>query len=456
MIGVGVNNAYISRLVSFRTLCYTAVFALIALVFLAFNPAVNVISRAEDEIEPVTEMTVTSGDLAATVDIINPHGAFVESDAADITVTTNNYTGYTLRIRASSDDEDGTKLVYGDNAIESISSASTAEEFGSQNWGILPSKYNSSENLLYQPAPTIEGAVLDVTDSPNEEANAYTLAFGVKVDGLLPVGTYNNTFIIEASGNPASYTIDYDDAGGAIINTPDDEWGSSTEAEVYISEQIPERTGYDYVSWCSGDITTVNGVDSCSGTTYQPGDAIYLSKLASNDIRLKSMWSPTRYTISYNLNGGSATNPTEYNIVANNITLSNPTRNGYTFTGWTGTGISSASTSVTIATGSIGNRSYTANWTPTNYTISYTLNGGSATNNTSYNIETNSFTLTNPTRTGYTFKGWSGTGLSGDSNKTVTIAKDQLEIDLIRQTGPLILTRLPVKTGLWMLLIMGR
>ena len=69
------------------------------------------------------------------------------------------------------------------------------------------------------------------------------------------------------------------------------------------------------------------------------------------------------YTISYNLNGGSVSgNPTSYNYSTAAFTLKNPTRSGFTFTGWTGTGLSSASTSVTVATHSYGNRSYTANW----------------------------------------------------------------------------------------------
>ncbi len=41
----------------------------------------------------------------------------------------------------------------------------------------------------------------------------------------------------------------------------------------------------------------------------------------------------------------------------------------------------------------------------------------------SYTVESNSFTLNNPSLSGYVFKGWSGTGLSGDNNKTVTINK---------------------------------
>ena len=55
------------------------------------------------------------------------------------------------------------------------------------------------------------------------------------------------------------------------------------------------------------------------------------------------------------------------------------------------------------------------------FNITYDLNDGtvSGTNPTSYNVNTNTFTLINPTRTGFTFKGWSGTDLEGDENTTV-------------------------------------
>ena len=57
------------------------------------------------------------------------------------------------------------------------------------------------------------------------------------------------------------------------------------------------------------------------------------------------------------------------------------------------------------------------------YTISYTLNSGSVSGNpTTYNVNTATFTLRNPSRTGYTFAGWTGTGLSG-ATQTVTISK---------------------------------
>lgn len=73
---------------------------------------------------------------------------------------------------------------------------------------------------------------------------------------------------------------------------------------------------------------------------------------------------PIDYTITYNLDGGTASNPLTYTIETETFTLSNPIKAGYTFTGWSGTGLEGeANMTVTIAKGSTGDRSYTAHWT---------------------------------------------------------------------------------------------
>ena len=64
-------------------------------------------------------------------------------------------------------------------------------------------------------------------------------------------------------------------------------------------------------------------------------------------------------------------------------------------------------------------------WQTDTYAITYDLNGGTAAegNPDSYTVETETITLKNPTRPGFTFTGWSGTGLTGEDNLTVTIPK---------------------------------
>ena len=167
-----------------------------------------------------------------------------------------------------------------------------------------------------------------------------------------------------------------------------------------------------------------------NGTAVQPVNGVYTISNLQADQAVVATFAPINYTISYNLAGGSLpadkTNPATYTIESNAITLVNPVRAGYTFEGWTGTDLENPTKTVTIAKGSMGNRSYTATWKVINYTISYDLAGGALpqnqTNPTTYTVESNAITLVNPTRTGYTFEGWTGTDLENPT-KTVTIAK---------------------------------
>lgn len=63
-------------------------------------------------------------------------------------------------------------------------------------------------------------------------------------------------------------------------------------------------------------------------------------------------------------------------------------------------------------------------WAPVRYAIRYELDGGTAEGNPgSYTIETESFTLNDPVKDGYTFTGWSGSGLDGEENRAVTIER---------------------------------
>ena len=116
------------------------------------------------------------------------------------------------------------------------------------------------------------------------------------------------------------------------------------------------------------------------GRTVQPEGDTYVIQSLMNDISVAATYAPITYQIAYNLAGGVADNPLTYNIETETFTLANPTREHYVFAGWTGTGLDKPAETVTIEKGSIGNREYTATWTPLDYAITYELDGGSVDN----------------------------------------------------------------------------
>ena len=81
--------------------------------------------------------------------------------------------------------------------------------------------------------------------------------------------------------------------------------------------------------------------------------------------------------------------------------------------------------------GTDGDVTLTAQLTITDYTITYDLDGGSVAtaNPTTYNVETPTFTLNNPTKPGYTFIGWTE-GNDNTRMPTVTITKGSSTKDL--------------------------
>jgi len=101
-------------------------------------------------------------------------------------------------------------------------------------------------------------------------------------------------------------------------------------------------------------------------------------------ITLSATFAPISYTLTYDLAGGKmasgVTNPSTYTIETATFTLKNPTRDHYDFTGWTGTDLAAPTQTVTIAKGSTGDRTYTANWTEKTYTVTISGAGVTASN----------------------------------------------------------------------------
>lgn len=136
---------------------------------------------------------------------------------------------------------------------------------------------------------------------------------------------------------------------------------------------------------------------------------------------VNNSFSSKKYAISINANGGSFDN-VEIVVKNNKTTLPTPARSGYTFSGYSivDNGDVAYYTNINNVNELNGKKLY-AKWNTITYSISYNLNGGSISSQpTNYNIE-QTITLPTPTRNGYTFTGWTGTGV-GSAKKNVTIS----------------------------------
>ena len=130
--------------------------------------------------------------------------------------------------------------------------------------------------------------------------------------------------------------------------------------------QIIVKNGSEFTAPASGGLTRPDGDNGSyfmwlgsDGNLYAPGESV--PKVVTT---LTAQWTVHQYTITYDLAGGTVEgNPNTYTIETKAFTLKNPTKSGYTFTGWSGTGLDGENNmTVTIPTGSTGNRTYTAHW----------------------------------------------------------------------------------------------
>ena len=220
---------------------------------------------------------------------------------------------------------------------------------------------------------------------------------------------YRCTGYFDASSGGTKY---YNGNGTAAktawdLGTGDLSSGLTLYAQWEIAEQAVNVTAGTGVSgvYLSTNQNATSG--SASGTKFNSGSTVYAFATLAKGYKAKSGWVKVSgtadtegakyrvssqtvgtstvnfgtisadlitYTITYNgLSGASVSgNPSSYNVTSAAFTLNNPTKTGYTFVGWSGTGISGTSKSVTVASGSIGNRTYTAAFNANTYQV--TLN----------------------------------------------------------------------------------
>ena len=157
------------------------------------------------------------------------------------------------------------------------------------------------------------------------------------------------------------------------------------------------RAGYGFIGWS----------EEPNGKSV--GESLEVSK----DTILYARWQAVMYKITYELDGGAfptyVANPNYYTTDTGASMLLSPQKNGYAFLGWTEGDSTELLENVALEKGSIGDRTFKANWKVVEYRISYDLDGGSiseASRIDSYTVEDPDFGFPVPTKDGYSFMGW--------------------------------------------------
>ena len=183
------------------------------------------------------------------------------------------------------------------------------------------------------------------------------------------------------------YTLTFNEEGGS---TCDPKTITKESREKWGTLCAPTKTGYAFKGWRTGQ----NG----------EGTKITQNTTAEKNLNVYAHWNPY-YTLTYDSNGGStcanATVTQEKGEAWG--TLCEPTKAGYVFAGW-----KNGTATVTATSKATANITVKAEWTKTQYTLTYDSNGGST---CSPNKVTKTYneawgTLCAPTRKGYTFGGW--------------------------------------------------
>ena len=339
---------------------------------------------------------------SATMDITGN----TATDAGDYTVSVTSQTGK-----------------WADGSTDAVTAA----------WSIGKATQEAPTGLSSVPPTTVggsDGKISDVTDKMEYRMageRSYTACSGTEIDNL-SAGNYfvryaedNNHFastdaeVTVGKGAPlADCTITFDGNGGSGSMGP-----------------VTVKTGTNYIlPECGFTAPTDQEFKAweISGTEYKVGDTY----IVSGDTEIKALWensviTPTTYTVTVGNDGnGTGTASPSTAAAGTTITLTATPKTGYHFKEWE---VISGGVTIkddkflmpndNVEVKAIFEKDAPA---PTEYTITYDLAGGTAEGNPdTYTIETRTFTLKNPTKSGYTFTGWSGTGLDGENNMTVTI-----------------------------------
>ena len=189
-------------------------------------------------------------------------------------------------------------------------------------------------------------------------------------DKEIPETMPADNITVKAQWEINQYTIAFDTNGGSEITPITQDYGTKITAP-----DKPTRKGYTFKGW----------------------DKEIPKTMPAENITVKAQWEINPYTITFDTNGGSEITPITQDYGTEITAPDNPTRKGYTFKGWD---------KEIPETMPAENITVKAQWEINPYTITFDTNGGSEIAPITQDYGTEITAPDNPTRKGYTFKGW--------------------------------------------------
>ena len=266
-------------------------------------------------------------------------------------------------------DENGNCYKPGDTVPADVSMLSITGDYeviylpGTYGTGSAVTDMKPHNNIL-----TLRGALF--TRAGYTQVGWSTVDGGEKVYGFEDVYTQNEALTLYPVWNTNKYTITFDTNGGSEIAPITQDYGTEITAP-----DNPTRKGYTFKGW----------------------DKEIPKTMPAENITVKAQWEINQYTITFDTNGGSEIAPITQDYGTEITAPDNPTRKGYTFKGWD---------KEIPKTMPAENITVKAQWEINQYTITFDTNGGSEIAPITQDYGTEITAPDNPTRKGYTFKGW--------------------------------------------------
>ena len=266
-------------------------------------------------------------------------------------------------------DENGNCYKPGDTVPADVSMLSITGDYeviylpGTYGTGSAVTDMKPHNNIL-----TLRGALF--TREGYTQVGWSTVDGGEKVYGFEDVYTQNEALTLYPVWNTNKYTITFDTNGGSEIAPITQDYGTEITAP-----DNPTRKGYTFKGW----------------------DKEIPETMPAENITVKAQWEINQYTITFDTNGGSEIAPITQDYGTEITAPDNPTRKGYTFKGWD---------KEIPKTMPAENITVKAQWEINQYTITFDTNGGSEIAPITQDYGTEITAPDNPTRKGYTFKGW--------------------------------------------------